>query len=189
MTQIWLIAAAFIVAGATVYAQDDSDGGPMASGIHQFTMQDIEGNDVPLSAYDGQVLLVVNTASKCGYTPQYEGMQELYDAYKDQGFTVLAFPANNFGAQEPGTNEEILDFCTTNYHTTFDLFSKISVKGGDIHPLYAWLTTESGFPGDIKWNFNKFLVDKNGAVVARFDSGVTPMSNEITTKVEELLAE
>jgi glutathione peroxidase len=161
--------------------------------VYDFTMKDIDGRDVRLKTYKGKVSLIVNTASKCGYTPQYEGLQKIYEKYKDQGFVVLGFPANNFGGQEPGTNEEIKEFCTLKqYKTTFPLFSKISVKGEDQHPLYKYLTnaqTNPAFAGDIKWNFNKFLVDKNGKVIARFDSKATPESAEVTGAIEKALAQ
>lgn len=156
-------------------------------GVFSFTMKTIDGKDKRLADYQGNVLLVVNTASKCGFTPQYSTLEKLYEKYKDRGFRILAFPANNFGGQEPGSNGDIKNFCSTNYGVSFDLFSKISVKGDDIHPLYAYLTKDSGFPGDIKWNFNKFLVDRHGKVVARFDSKTDPMSDELVTQVESLL--
>ena len=152
-----------------------------------FTMKTIDGKELSLAAYKGQVLLVVNTASKCGYTPQYAGLEELYRKYKDRGFTVLAFPANNFLWQEPGTDAEIKQFCTSKYDVTFPIFSKISVKGSDMAPLYRWLTTQEGFAGDIKWNFNKFLIGPDGRVVARFDSRVAPTSSELTSRLESIL--
>ncbi len=155
--------------------------------IYSFAMKTIDGQDKPLADYKGKALLVVNTASRCGYTPQYKTMQDLYQKYKDRGFEILAFPANNFGAQEPGSDQEIKEFCSTKFHVTFPVFSKISVKGGDIHPLYQYLTTESGFPGDIKWNFNKFLIDPSGKVVARFDSGADPMFPQVAGEVEKVL--
>ena len=133
--------------------------------VYEFTMKDIDGKDVKLETYKGKVALIVNTASQCGYTPQYEGLEKIYGKYKDQGFVVLGFPANNFGGQEPGTNAEIKEFCTLKYKTTFPVFAKISVKGEDQHPLYKYLTsaeTNPKFAGDIKWNFNKFLIDKIG---------------------------
>jgi glutathione peroxidase len=156
--------------------------------VLDFTMNTIDGKPKPLSSYKGKVFMVVNTASECGYTPQYETLQKLYEKYKDKGFAILAFPANNFGAQEPGTNAEIKGFCTKNYHTTFDLFEKISVKGKDQHPLYHFITNESGFDGEIKWNFQKYLVDKKGKIVKRYMSAVDPMSEEVTKDVESLLA-
>ncbi|HOD11861.1 MAG TPA: glutathione peroxidase [Candidatus Omnitrophota bacterium] len=152
--------------------------------IYGFTVSDIDGKPVPLSDYKGKVLLIVNTASNCGLTPQYKSLEELYQKYKDRGFVVLAFPANNFMGQEPGTNEEIKNFCTINYKTTFPLFSKISVQGEDIAPLYAYLTGVPGFEGGIIWNFNKFLIDRAGKVVGRFASPVNPMSEEMIKAVE-----
>jgi len=133
------------------------------TGIYDFRVADIDGNDVNLADYKGRVLLVVNVASKCGFTPQYKGLQKLYDQYKDKGFVILAFPSNDFMGQEPGTNEQIKTFCQLNYQVSFPLFSKISVKGRDIHPLYKFLTensTDPNFAGGITWNFNKFLIDR-----------------------------
>jgi glutathione peroxidase len=160
--------------------------------VYDFTMKDIDGKDVKLDTYKGKVALLVNTASKCGYTPQYEGLEKIYEKYKDQGFVILGFPANNFGGQEPGTNAEIKEFCTLKYKTSFPMFAKISVKGEDQHPLYKYLTsaeTDPNFAGDIKWNFNKFLVDKNGNIIARFDSKDTPESETVTKAVENALAQ
>ncbi len=156
--------------------------------VHSFTMTDIDGKEVDLAGYKGKALLIVNTASKCGYTGQYAGMEKLYAAYKDKGFEVLAFPANNFFGQEPGSNADIKTFCALKFKTSFPLFAKTSVKGGDINPLYKYLTEESPFKGDITWNFNKFLVDPNGEVVARFDKGVDPMSPEVVSKLESVLS-
>ncbi len=155
--------------------------------ILRFTMPSIDGRDVDLSRFSGNVVLIVNTASKCGYTPQYAALETLYKKYHARGLRILAFPANNFGAQEPGSNMEIQKFCTTNYHVSFDLFSRISVKGGDIHPLYAALTTTPGVEGDIKWNFTKFLVDRSGRPAARFEPRVDPLSNEFIATLEDLL--
>lgn len=155
--------------------------------VHSFTMKTIDGKDQPLSEYKGKALLIVNVASKCGFTPQYKGLEELYQKYKDRGLVVLGFPANNFMGQEPGTDAEIKEFCSLKYNATFPMFSKISVKGKDIDPLYQYLTTQSGFDGDIAWNFNKFLVNKDGQVVARFGSRSEPMSKELTEKIEELI--
>ena len=157
------------------------------AGVHAFTLNLNDGTPKKLADYRGKALLVVNTASKCGYTKQYAPMEQLYQKYRDRGFEVLAFPANNFMGQEPGTNEEIRAFCTANYKVTFPLFAKISVKGDDIHPLYKYLTTLPGFEGDISWNFNKFLVDPSGKVVARFGTRVDPMAEEVTKKLEEVL--
>ena len=159
-----------------------------AKSVHDFTLKNIDGQEVKLDAYKGKVTLLVNVASRCGYTPQYEGLQAIYNKYKDQGFVVLSFPANNFGAQEPGTNEEIKSFCSLTYNVTFPMFAKISVKGDDMHPLYQFLTsTEAGFSGEVQWNFGKFLVDKNGKVVARFDSGDAPESSKVTQAIEQAL--
>ena len=155
--------------------------------VLDFTMNTIDGKPCKLSSYKGNVLMIVNTASECGYTPQYETLEKLYETYKDKGFRILAFPANNFGEQEQGTNTEIKKFCSTKYHTTFDLFEKISVKGNDQHPLYSYITKDSPFSGDVKWNFKKYLVDKSGKVVAKYLSKVDPMSEEVRKEVEKLL--
>jgi glutathione peroxidase len=157
-----------------------------ASGIYTFTLNSIDGKPAPLADYKGKVVLIVNVASQCGYTPQYSALEATYEKYKDQGFVILGFPANNFGAQEPGTNEEIKTFCTRKYSVTFPMYSKISVKGADQSPLYAYLTKETapGFTGDIKWNFTKFLVDRNGNVVQRFEPAVTPDSKEVISAIE-----
>ena len=169
-------------------AMSTAPANPAAKSVHDFTLKSIDGQEVKLDAYKGKVALLVNVASRCGYTPQYEGLQTLYTKYKDQGFVVLGFPANNFGAQEPGSNEEIKTFCSTKYNVTFPMFAKISVKGTDIHPLYQFLTsTEAGFGGEVQWNFGKFLVDKNGKVIARFASGDEPESKQITQAIEQAL--
>ena len=160
-----------------------------ASSFYGFTLNSIDGKPAPLADYKGKVVLVVNVASQCGYTPQYTALEAIYEKYKDQGFVILGFPANNFGAQEPGTNEEIKTFCTRKYSVTFPMYAKISVKGDDQAPLYAYLTKETGpgMTGDIKWNFTKFLVDRNGKVVQRFESAVTPDSKEVTSAIEKQL--
>ena len=157
--------------------------------VYDFTMKTVDGHERKLSEYRGKVLLIVNVASRCGFTPQYEGLEILYRMYRSRGFVILGFPANNFLHQEPGTDAEILTFCRTKYDVTFDLFSKISVKGDDIHPLYAYLTERSPVPGKITWNFNKFLVDRSGKVVARYDSKVAPESETLVKEVEALLAQ
>jgi glutathione peroxidase len=157
-------------------------------GLYDFKVRTIDGAERSLGDYRGRTVLIVNTASRCGFTPQYEGLEALYRTYADRGFVVLAFPANNFMGQEPGTNAEILNFCTTTYRTTFPLFAKISVRGRDIDPLYAWLTKDSGFAGKIPWNFTKFLVGPDGRVAARFDPATPPLSKEITEPLEALLA-
>ncbi len=159
--------------------------------IFDFKMKDIDGKDVKLKKYKGNVLLVVNTASKCGYTPQYESLQATFDKYKDKRFYVLGFPANNFGGQESGTEAEIKEFCTSKYKVTFPMFAKISVKGADKDPLYAYLTDLQINPvygGDITWNFNKFLIDRNGKIVGRFTSKEKPDGDAVTAAIEEALA-
>jgi glutathione peroxidase len=158
--------------------------------FYSFTMKDIDGHEKSLSDYTGKVLLVVNVASKCGFTPQYKGLQKLYERFHERGFEILGFPSNDFGRQEPGTEEEIKTFCSTTYGVTFPLFSKIAVAGKEIHPLYAFLTgkeTNPGFAGKITWNFNKFLLDRAGAVVYRFDSKDEPMGDKIPRCVTEIL--
>ncbi len=150
-------------------------------------MNSIDGAPAPLAAYKGKVLLLVNVASKCGFTPQYTQLEAVYEKYKDQGLVVAGFPANNFGAQEPGTNEEIKTFCSRKYSVTFPMYAKISVKGSDIAPLYDYLTKSTG--GDIKWNFTKFLVGKDGAILARFESKVKPDDPEVTAAIEKALAQ
>ena len=155
--------------------------------VHDFNAKTIDGKEAALSQYRGKVLLIVNTASECGYTPQYKGLEELYQAYKGRGLEILAFPSNDFGAQEPGTNAEIKNFCERRYHTTFPLFAKISVKGPQADPLYRYLTGLPENGGPVTWNFNKFLVDPSGKVVAHLDSGVEPTSAELRKRIEEIL--
>ena len=156
--------------------------------IYSIEAATIDGKPKSLADYKGQVLLIVNTASMCGFTPQYDGLEALHQKYKDRGLRVLAFPANEFGAQEPGKDADIKEFCRTRFSISFDLFSKITVKGEGIHPLYRFLTQESGHNGDISWNFCKFLVAKDGAVAARFAPTADPMGKAVTKKVEELLS-
>jgi glutathione peroxidase len=158
-----------------------------AASIYDYTLNSIDGGAAPLSAYKGKVLLLVNVASKCGFTPQYKELEAVYEKYKDQGLVVAGFPANNFGAQEPGTNEEIKTFCTRKYSVTFPMYSKISVKGSDIAPLYEYLTKSTG--GDIKWNFTKFLIGKDGTIIARFESPVKPDDPKVTAAIEKALAQ
>lgn len=158
--------------------------------MYEFTMKDIDGKDVKLDAYKGKVVMIVNTASKCGYTPQYEGLEALYEKYKDKGFVVLGFPANNFMGQEPGTEKEIKEFCTLKYNVTFPMFSKISVKGTDQHPFYSFLTnkaTDPGSDGDITWNFEKFLADRSGKIIARYPPKTKPDDAEVVKAVETAL--
>jgi glutathione peroxidase len=155
--------------------------------LYDFTMDDIDGKPVNLGDYKGKVLLVVNTASLCGNTPQYTDLERIYEQYHEKGFEVLAFPANNFGQQEPGTNAEIKGFCLTKYSVSFPLFSKISVKGSDKHPLYQYLTEQSPFPGEVEWNFQKYLVDRSGNVVGRFHHRTKPASPEVVKEIERVL--
>jgi len=164
---------------------------PPQKNVYEFTMKDIDGKDIKLDAYKGKVVMIVNVASKCGYTSQYEGMETIYKKYKDQGFVVLGFPANNFMGQEPGTEKEIKEFCSTKYGVTFPMFSKISVTGADQHPLYTFLTSKESNPefgGDISWNFNKFIVDRNGKIVGRFGSKDKPEGEAVTAALEKYLA-
>jgi glutathione peroxidase len=157
--------------------------------IYDFTLPLLNGKDAPLASYKGKVVLVVNVASRCGFTPQYTALEATYEKYKDQGFVIIGFPANNFGGQEPGTNEEIAKFCTGKYNVTFPVYGKISVKGDDQAPLYSYLTKDANpsVAGDIKWNFTKFLVDRDGNVVQRFESAVTPDSPEVIAAIEAQL--
>lgn len=157
-----------------------------AATIYDFTMKSIDGAPTPISQYKGKVVLVVNVASKCGYTPQYEGLESVYKKYRDQGLVVLGFPANNFMSQEPGTEAEIKQFCTRKYNVDFPMFSKSDVKGDGQTPLYHYLTAEKG--GDIKWNFTKFLIGRDGTILARFEPGVKPDSPEVTAAIEQALS-
>ena len=159
--------------------------------LYDFTLKDIDGRDPSLAEFKGQVLLLVNVASKCGFTKQYAGLEKLHQTYKDRGFAVLGFPANNFMGQEPGTEAEIKSFCTLTYGVTFPMFSKISVKGKTIHPLYAFLTDEklhSGAGGAVGWNFNKFLVGRDGAVLAHYGSRTAPDDPDLAAALEKALA-
>ena len=178
--QGYLLIGALLIMATSLFA---------ASGIYGFTLNSIDGKPAPLADYKGKVVLMVNVASQCGYTPQYSALESVYEKYKGQGFVILGFPANNFGAQEPGTNEEIKTFCTRKYNVTFPMYAKISVKGPDQDPLYTYLTKETGpgMTGEIKWNFTKFLVDRNGNVVQRFESAVTPDSKEVIAAIEKQL--
>lgn len=155
--------------------------------FYDYKVKNISGEDVSMSEYKGKVVLIVNTASKCGFTKQYEGLEELYEKYKDQGFVILGFPCNQFGAQEPGGNEEIKNFCTSTFSVTFPMMSKIDVNGENADPLYKFLKSEQGgiLGDDIKWNFTKFLIDREGNVVDRFASQKTPKALE--KEVEKLL--
>jgi len=159
--------------------------------VLNFKMKDINGKDVDLSKYQGKVVMFVNVASKCGYTPQYEGLENLHEKYAEKGLAIIGLPANDFGKQEPGSDSEIKQFCSTKYGVKFDMLSKVSVKGEDICPLYKYLTskdTDPKFAGDVKWNFEKFVIGRNGEVVGRFGSKVTPESKELTGAIESALA-
>jgi len=171
-------------------AEVQTEAPAVAKPLYAFELNDIDGNPAKLAQYKGKALLLVNVASKCGYTRQYAGLQSLYEKYQDKGLVVLGFPANNFGSQEPGTNAEIKTFCTTTFSVNFPMFGKISVKGEDIHPLYAFLTGAEfnpDFAGPIKWNFNKFLVDRDGDVIGRYESNVEPMSEELVADIDKAL--
>ena len=173
----------FFVACASLFAQSKT--------IYDFTIKSIDGQPVPLSSYSGKVVLVVNVASKCGFTPQYAGLEAVYEKYKDKGLVIVGVPANNFMQQEPGTNDEIKKFCSNKYNVTFPMMSKVSVKGDDQTPLYQFLTgkdTDPQYAGDIKWNFTKFLFDRSGKPVARFEPATTPDSPEVTAAIEAALA-
>ena len=159
--------------------------------VLDFTVKDIDGKDVDLTRYKGNVLLMVNVASRCGYTPQYQGLESIYRKYKEKGFVVLAFPANEFGGQEPGTESEIKQFCTSKYDVSFDLFSKIIAKGDGQHPLFRFLTskeTDPEFAGDIKWNFTKFLISRDGKIVRRFEPKDKPEDPAMIEAIEAELA-
>lgn len=178
-----MILAVIALLGTTLMAADKT--------IYDFTLNSIDGQPTPLASYKGKVVLLVNVASRCGYTPQYAALEALYEKYKDRGFVIVGVPANNFGAQEPGTNAEIKTFCSSKYHVTFPMMAKVSVKGDDITPLYQFLTDKAANPktgGEIGWNFTKFLVNADGKVVDRFDSAVEPDSPQISAAIEKALA-
>jgi len=158
-----------------------------ASSIYDFTMEDIDNKPRSLHDFKGKVLMIVNTASFCGNTPQYAGLQTLYERYREQGLTILAFPANDFGKQEPGDNKEIAEFCYTKYSLEFPLFSKVVVTGEQKHPLYRYLTEDTAFPGEITWNFQKFLVNREGTVIARYAPRQKPLSPQIVQDIETAL--
>lgn len=174
---------------AAASAADESGAEP-GKGVYAFTVKDIDGNEVSLNKYTGKAALIVNVASRCGLTPQYAGLVELYNKYKDQGFVILAFPSNDFNKQEPGTNAEIKEFCSTKFQVTFPLFDKISVKGEEKAPLYAYLTgeeTNPDFPGEVEWNFGKFLVNQKGEIVGRFGPATSPTDETVVSAIESLL--
>ena len=180
------------IAGLLALSASAQDKTAMPDSVLKFQMKDIDGKPVELAKYKGDVLLVVNVASQCGLTPQYKGLEAVYEKYKDKGFVVLGFPANEFGHQEPGSNEEIKTFCSSKYNVTFPMFSKIVVKGDGIDPLYKFLTsteTDPKFAGEIPWNFTKFLVNRKGEVIARFSPKETPESEKVVKAIETALAE
>jgi glutathione peroxidase len=172
-----------LLLGASVMAADKN--------VYDFTLSSIEGQPAPLAAYKGKVVMVVNVASRCGFTPQYSALETVYEKYKERGFVIIGVPANNFGSQEPGTNQEIKTFCTSKYHVTFPMMSKVSVKGDDKAPLYQYLTDKSANPntgGDIQWNFTKFLIGPDGRVITRFEPDVTPDAPQVTAAIEKALS-
>jgi glutathione peroxidase len=159
--------------------------------VFDYTLNSIDGQPAPLSAYKGKVVMLVNVASRCGFTPQYTALEVIYEKYRDRGFVIIGIPANNFGAQEPGTNQEIKTFCQSKYNVKFPMMSKVSVKGDDKTPLYQYLADKSANPktgGDIQWNFTKFLIGPDGQIITRFEPAVTPDSPEVTTAIEKALA-
>ena len=194
MSRLIALASMVVVALGALAADEKAKEEPATApaSVLDFTVKDIDGKATKLAdKYKGKVLVNVNTASNCGYTKQYTGLEEIYKKYHEQGLEVLAFPSNDFGGQEPGTNEEIKTFCSTKYPVTFPLFSKVPVKGDQKEPLYAYLTDSAKNPttgGDIKWNFTKFLVGRDGKVIARYESKVKPTDAEVTDAVEEALA-
>ncbi len=187
-----LFALALVPALLGASASLAADEKEKADSVLDFTMKDIDGKPVDLAKYKSDVILIVNVASKCGYTPQYDGLERIYEKYKDRGFTVLGFPANEFGKQEPGTNSDIKTFCTTQYGVKFPMFSKIVVKGEGIDPLYQYLTSAETNPkhaGAIPWNFTKFLVNRQGEVIARFAPKDEPESEKVTKAIEDALGQ
>jgi glutathione peroxidase len=178
MTLAFLLAAA-----GHAYAVDI----PKEDSVYTYTLAGIDGKPYPLSRHQGQVVLLVNVASQCGYTKQYAGLQALHSKYKDQGFAVIGVPANDFGAQEPGTNAEIQQFCSATYNVTFPVVGKVHVKGAEICPLYQYLTTKGPKPGDITWNFNKFLIGRDGKVIDRYESKVSPEDAALQQAIEAAL--
>lgn len=184
---VGLVAGMLLAAPVLVGAEGSKKGDGKVAPALNFKMKGIDDKDVDLSQYQGKVVLIVNVASKCGNTPQYKGLQELYEKYGKDGFVVLGVPANNFGAQEPGSNEEIAKFCSSKYHVTFPMLAKVSVKGEDKCPLYKYLTSKESDPkfgGEVPWNFEKFLIGRNGEVAKRFNHRVKPESAEVVKAIE-----
>jgi glutathione peroxidase len=169
--------------------KNENTGDDLEDNINDITVTDMNGEIINLSDYSGTVLLIINVASECGNTPQYSGLEEIYETYKPEGFEILAFPCNDFGGQEPGSNEEIIKFCSTNYGVTFKLFDKIKILGEDKSDLYKRLTNNSVTDtSDINWNFEKFIISKNGTIIARFSPKTQPTDDQITSLIEEELA-
>lgn len=190
--KIGILAFVVVLAGigyaVSPYFRNNTPHTSTVKSVYEFTVKDIDGKDVPLSKYKGKVLLVVNVASKCGNTPQYKGLEKLYEQYKDRGLVILGFPANDFMGQEPGTNAEIKEFCSATYAVKFPMFSKISVKGEQAHPLYQWLISQSEDKSDVDWNFAKFIVGRDGQVQTRFKARVKPEDPKLISAVELALA-
>jgi glutathione peroxidase len=176
-----LLATAALVCSVTAHAEEPK--------LYSIPLKDIDGKDTSLKAYSGKVILAVNVASRCGNTPQYNGLEALQQKFKAQGLVVVGFPCNDFGAQEPGTNDEIKQFCTSKYNVSFPIMDKLHVKGPEQHPLYTELSgPASPFPGDVKWNFGKFLIGRDGKVIARFEPGVKPEAPQVAAAIETALA-
>jgi len=187
---IGVVAASLLLAGVAGVVSSDEKGDKNVPAALNFKMKKLDGSDVNLADYKGKVVLFVNVASKCGLTPQYEGLEKLHEKYAAKGLAIIGVPANEFGKQEPGTDKEISEFCQKNYGVKFDMLSKVVVKGEGICPLYKHLTskeTDPKFPGEITWNFEKFLISRNGEIAARFEPNVTPDSPELTAAVEKAL--
>ncbi|MDP8243150.1 MAG: glutathione peroxidase [Candidatus Hinthialibacter antarcticus] len=177
------LAAVMVVAGVAVASEKEH------KSVHEFTMKDINGKELKLEKFKGKVVLLVNVASKCGYTKQYKPLQELYGKYKEKGLVIVGLPANNFGGQEPGSDKEILEFCTEKFDVSFPMLSKVSVKGDDTHPLVSYLNKQENpdFKGDINWNFEKYLIGKDGKLLHRFRSKTEPLSEDMTKAIEKAL--
>ena len=189
-TQVRKVLGGDVIKDPSAAAAATAGGTTQPAGPLDFAVKDIDGNDVKLADYKGKVVLIVNVASKCGNTPQYKALEKLYTTYKDKGFVILGFPANNFAGQEPGSDQQIKQFCTAKYDVTFPMMSKISVKGEDKAPIYKYLTekaTDGDFAGDIEWNFTKFLVDRNGNVMARFFNRTQPDDKKVIGAIEKAL--
>lgn len=188
----FVVVSVLIIAGVTLFGisacGSRGEHVPVATSVYGFILSDIAGKPHPLEQYRGKVLLIVNVASKCGYTGQYAGLQALYEKYHDRGLVVIGIPSNDFLWQEPGTNEEIATFCSTKYHVTFPLMAKVEVTGDERIPLYWYLTRDSAKPGRIGWNFTKFLIGQDGMVVERFGTSTKPEAEEVTQAIERALA-